>query len=150
MLDAGEIRALLSLEAHPLEGGFFAETWRAKQTHAGRPLGTAIYYLLTPETFSAMHRLPWDEVFHFYLGDPVEMPASSGDGKARPVLPITCASCHTVTFFDFERIEGSLLHCSFLNCDSLAFKRAAKRYKEIYRERIRAEARERAQEPAVA
>lgn len=32
-----------------------------------------MYYLLTPETCSALHRLPTDEVFHFYLGDPVEM-----------------------------------------------------------------------------
>lgn len=82
MLTADEIRALLRLEAHPLEGGFFVETWRSNRTldaaalggaGGARAIGTAIYYLLTPDTFSAMHRLPWDEVFHFYLGDPVEM-----------------------------------------------------------------------------
>src|SRR5437867_818138 len=69
---ADEIRALLALEAHPLEGGFFAETWRAKESVAverrlgagaparvSRSAGTAIYYLLTPDTFSAMHRLPF-------------------------------------------------------------------------------------------
>ncbi|MHB1421864.1 MAG: cupin domain-containing protein [Gemmataceae bacterium] len=38
-----------------------------------RAAGTAIFYFLTPDTFSALHRLPTDEVFHFYLGDPVEM-----------------------------------------------------------------------------
>lgn len=38
-----------------------------------RRASTAIYYLLTNETFSAMHRLRGDELFHFYLGDPVEM-----------------------------------------------------------------------------
>jgi predicted cupin superfamily sugar epimerase len=83
MLTADEIRAVLRLEAHPLEGGFFVETWRASQQLATgawgpgpggtRSAGTAIYYLLTPDGFSAMHRLRWDEVFHFYLGDPVEM-----------------------------------------------------------------------------
>ena len=83
VLDADTIRALLRLEAHPLEGGFFAETWRsAHRVDAGtldggaaaaRAAGTAIYYLLTPGTVSSMHRLRWDEVFHFYLGDPVEM-----------------------------------------------------------------------------
>jgi predicted cupin superfamily sugar epimerase len=38
-----------------------------------KSFGTAIYYLLTPEIFSAFHRLPTDEIFHFYLGDPVTM-----------------------------------------------------------------------------
>jgi hypothetical protein len=38
-----------------------------------RAQGTAIYYLLEPGTFSEMHVLDSDEIFHFYLGDPVEM-----------------------------------------------------------------------------
>lgn len=38
-----------------------------------RPAGTAIYYLLEAGTFSEMHVLDSDEMFHFYLGDPVEM-----------------------------------------------------------------------------
>lgn len=83
MLSADEIRARLKLEAHPLEGGFFAETWRARQRIGDRSAGTAIYYLLTPDTFSAMHRLPWDEVFHFYLGDPVEMLLLEPGGAGR-------------------------------------------------------------------
>src|SRR5207245_2095434 len=45
--------------------------------------GTAIYYLLTPDTFSALHRLPTDEVYHFYLGDPVEMLQLWPDGSGR-------------------------------------------------------------------
>src|SRR5262245_4766103 len=56
----------LSLVPLPAEGGYFRETYRSAHS-------TAIYYLLTPETFSAIHRLPGDEIFHFYLGDPVEM-----------------------------------------------------------------------------
>jgi predicted cupin superfamily sugar epimerase len=52
--------------------------------HAGaRAAGTAIYYLLTPETFSALHRLRGDEVFHFYLGDPVDMLQLSPDGLGK-------------------------------------------------------------------
>src|SRR5208282_3254619 len=38
-----------------------------------RRTGTAIYYLLEPDMFSEMHRLKSDEVFHFYMGDAVEM-----------------------------------------------------------------------------
>jgi predicted cupin superfamily sugar epimerase len=81
---------LLDLKPHPEEGGFFRETYRSSTTfEPGAPFtgtrshGTAIYYLLTWDTYSAMHRLPGDEVFHFYMGDPVEMlmlpPAGEGD-----------------------------------------------------------------------
>jgi len=78
------------------EGGFFAETYRAREIvpsgalgpdwTGDRPLATAIYYLLTPGTFSALHRLRSDEVFHFYLGDPVEMLQLTPDGGGRLVV----------------------------------------------------------------
>jgi len=83
MLTADAVIARLGLRPHPEEGGFFAETYRAAERleasglpprYGGpRAVSTAIYYLLTPETVSALHRLASDEVFHFYLGDPVEM-----------------------------------------------------------------------------
>jgi predicted cupin superfamily sugar epimerase len=83
MLTAEEVIRRLELVPHPCEGGFFRETYRAPLTIPGGALprdysgdrcaSTAIYFLLTPETFSEMHRLPTDEVFHFYLGDTVEM-----------------------------------------------------------------------------
>lgn len=68
MLTAARLIELLGLEPLPVEGGHYRETWRS-------PAGSAIYYLLTdePDSFSALHRLPTDEVYHFYLGDPVEM-----------------------------------------------------------------------------
>ncbi|MGB9145932.1 MAG: cupin domain-containing protein [Acidobacteriaceae bacterium] len=82
-LTAAELKSLLNLRPHPREGGWFAETWRSQETiphdalpsrYAGpRAAGTSIYYLLEPQSFSEMHRLASDEVFHFYLGDPVEM-----------------------------------------------------------------------------
>jgi predicted cupin superfamily sugar epimerase len=83
MLTAEQIRSLLKLEPHPIEGGHFVQTYLSELQIPGRALpsayssdramATAIYYLLTPETLSRMHRLPGDEIFHFYLGDPVEM-----------------------------------------------------------------------------
>lgn len=86
-MDAARVIELLDLEPHPREGGFFRETYRSRTSFApGAPFdgarshGTAIYYLLTPETYSALHRLPGDEVFHFYLGDPVEMLQLRPDG----------------------------------------------------------------------
>jgi predicted cupin superfamily sugar epimerase len=83
MPSADELIALLKLQPHPKEGGFFRETYRSADRlpaaqlfprYSGdRSASTAIYYLLTPGTFSAIHRLATDEIFHFYLGGPVRM-----------------------------------------------------------------------------
>ena len=80
--EAAAVIAALGLVPHPKEGGYFRETYRATDAlpaaalgpryAGGRSASTAIYYLLTPVTFSALHRLASDEVFHFYAGDPVE------------------------------------------------------------------------------
>lgn len=95
-ISADELKAKLHLEPHPREGGWFRETWKANETlrasalparYAGRrAAGTAIYYLLEPKSFSEMHRLQSDEVFHFYLGDPVEMLQLFADGSGRRVV----------------------------------------------------------------
>ena len=86
MLTLDQIKSTLKLEPHPKEGGFFAETYRCTTeiiTQNGRlSLHTAIYYLLTPDSFSEMHRLPGDEMFHFYLGDPVETIQLHPDGTS--------------------------------------------------------------------
>ena len=95
MLTIPQIKELLKLQPLPLEGGFFAEVYRSASKlsnalpagYSGeRSLSTAIYYLLTPENFSAMHRLRGDEVYHFYLGDPVEMLLLKHDGSAEAIL----------------------------------------------------------------
>ena len=75
-LSAAEVIATLGLAPLPGEGGHYRETFRAAETvetpFGYRAAGTAIYYLLTPETFSALHRLRQDEIFHFHRGDPIE------------------------------------------------------------------------------
>jgi predicted cupin superfamily sugar epimerase len=80
------------------EGGWFRQTWVAAErlpasalpSRYGRekPAGTAIYYLLTdrPDGFSALHRLPTDEVYHFYLGDPIEQWLLHEDGSGERVV----------------------------------------------------------------
>jgi predicted cupin superfamily sugar epimerase len=93
MLTADQIIALLNLKPHPEEGGYFVETYRSLETLSEKALPsryrgirsfeTAIYYLLTPETFSGMHRLQSDEIFHFYFGDPVEMLQLWPDGSGK-------------------------------------------------------------------
>lgn len=93
---AQDIIDLLGLIPHPEEGGWFLETHRSNETFAqdilpGRYDGerchsTAIYYLLTPETYSHMHRLVTDEIFHFYAGDPCEMTQLHPDGSGEIVV----------------------------------------------------------------
>jgi uncharacterized protein len=85
-MTAHEIKALLNLAPHPVEGGFFRRTYTSPGTvelpRGLRAQGTAIYYLLETGTFSEMHVLNSDEIFHFYLGDPVEMLQLYPDGSS--------------------------------------------------------------------
>jgi hypothetical protein len=85
-MTADEIKSLLKLEPHPIEGGWFRRTYTSA-AHVDLPRGiraqgTAIYYMLEPGTFSEMHVLDSDEIFHFYLGDPVEMLHLYPDGRS--------------------------------------------------------------------
>ncbi len=85
-MSADEIIRYLQLEPHPKEGGFFRETYRSAERHdADHAVSTAIYYLLTPGTKSALHRLRSDEIFHFYLGGPVQMLQLLPDGTGRTI-----------------------------------------------------------------
>ena len=83
-MTADQIKTLLNLQPHPIEGGFFRRTYTSagavELPRGSRAIGTAIYYLLEPGTFSEMHVLDSDEIFHFYLGDPVEMLQLFADG----------------------------------------------------------------------
>jgi uncharacterized protein len=88
--DAEALIAQLGLEPLPAEGGYFRQTWRSPQLlPSGKPMGTCIYALQTdePDCFSAMHRLPTDEIWHFYLGDPLQLLLLFENGSsAEPVL----------------------------------------------------------------
>ena len=85
-MTADEIKALLGLSPHPVEGGHYRRTYTSPGSvnldRGTRAHGTAIYYLLEPGTFSEMHVLASDEIFHFYLGDPVEMLQLHPDGHS--------------------------------------------------------------------
>jgi predicted cupin superfamily sugar epimerase len=93
---AEELIRLLGLQPLPLEGGYYRETYRSGDVLAASGLpsrygrdkaaATAIYYLLTPDSFSALHRLPTDEIFHWYLGGPVQMLQLYEGGGGRTVV----------------------------------------------------------------
>ena len=84
-MTADKLIELLGLEPLPTEGGLFKRTYRSDENlqssglprryKSSRPISTAIYYLLTADSdsFSALHKLLSDEIYHFYLGDPVEL-----------------------------------------------------------------------------
>ena len=67
----------LGLSPHP-EGGYYRVTYKADLNIArsvlpssyqgDRSASTAIYFLLDEGNFSAFHRIPSDEVWHFYAG----------------------------------------------------------------------------------
>ncbi len=92
MLTAEEIIKILNLKPLPREGGYFRETYRSKEIipedflpsryKTSKCFSTAIYYFLTPEVFSLLHRLHTDEIFHFYLGDTVTMLQLHHDGTS--------------------------------------------------------------------
>jgi len=84
------------MEKIPVEGAWFHVTYGSKDTipaaalparyGSPRVAGTAIYALATREDFSAMHRLKTDEVWHFYLGDPLELLLLHPDGRGEVVV----------------------------------------------------------------
>jgi len=95
MISADEIIERLGMQPLREEGGYFVETYKSgelisklglpERYPSERAFGTAIFYLLTPDTVSALHRLASDEIFHFYLGDPVTMLQLHPDGSSTVV-----------------------------------------------------------------
>jgi predicted cupin superfamily sugar epimerase len=73
----------------PVEGALFAQTYvSAVRTPHGDPAGTAIValYAREPRSFSCFHRLTFDEVWHFYGGDPFRLILLFPDGSSRDVV----------------------------------------------------------------
>ncbi|MEE9542573.1 MAG: cupin domain-containing protein [Thermodesulfobacteriota bacterium] len=99
MLDAKTIIKELELVPLPGEGGFYKETFSStimipKETlgstyPAARAISSAIYYLITLESYSTMHRLRGTEIFHLYLGGPVETTLLYKDGTGE-IITIGC------------------------------------------------------------
>jgi predicted cupin superfamily sugar epimerase len=86
--DVTDLADQYGLAPLPVEGGLFRRTWAGPVDETGRPAGSAILILFSvaDDLFSAMHRLPIDEVWHFYRGDPLELLLLDPDGSARVEL----------------------------------------------------------------
>src|SRR5262249_55915310 len=81
-LTADEIRTLLKLEPHAT-CGFVRMSYLSPQSIAagglpppfsdGRPLGSALYFMVMPTAPVRLHRIRNDQLYHYYLGDPLEV-----------------------------------------------------------------------------
>jgi predicted cupin superfamily sugar epimerase len=94
-LTADEIRTLLELEPNAT-CGFVRLTFVSKAAIAagglsapfadGRPLGSALYFMVTPEAPVRLHRIRNDQLYHYYLGDPLEVFLLRADGTSERVV----------------------------------------------------------------
>lgn len=93
-ITAEELVRLYDLQPHP-EGGYYRETYRAKGSipkgalpkifKGDRNYSTAIYFLLPEGAVSKIHRIAADELWHFYLGDPLTVASIYPDGRMETV-----------------------------------------------------------------
>ena len=84
-----DLKRLWNLSLMPTEKVYFTQSYVDPKTGAdGKPLCSAIVALVTddPSSFSDMHRLPTDEIWHFYLGDPIELLLLYRDGRDELVV----------------------------------------------------------------
>lgn len=86
MVTVDQVIDTLKLVPLEVEGGMYRCVYSAEQTTDGKSICSVIYYLLTRESFSHMHRLPTDEVYYFFLGDPVELLELMPDGSHKKVI----------------------------------------------------------------
>ena len=94
-LTADEIRSLLKLEPNAT-CGFVRVTFVSKQSLAAgalpapfaaeRPLGSALYFMVTPDAPVRLHRIRNDQLYHYYLGDPLEVFLLHADGSTERVI----------------------------------------------------------------
>jgi uncharacterized protein len=89
MDQAKQIIEMLGLKPHPT-CGFVAETYRSLQHippealpaayEGSRPFGSVLYFMVTPEAQIRLHRIRSDQMYHHYLGEPLEVLLLYPDG----------------------------------------------------------------------
>lgn len=96
-LTSEEIRTLLKLESNAT-CGFVRATYLSNRSIApgglsapfgdGRPMGSALYFMVTSSAPVRLHRIRNDQLYHYYLGDPIEvfLLDSDGNGKSERIV----------------------------------------------------------------
>ena len=73
----------------------------------GRPAGSALYFMLTPDQPVKLHRIRNDQFYHYYLGDPIELLMLMTDGTTQHhVIGPDIRAGHKVQHF----IPGNTFH----------------------------------------
>ncbi|MCB4771111.1 cupin domain-containing protein [Ancylobacter sp. Lp-2] len=119
-MTADEVIALLDLTPGAT-CGFVRLTYVASQRIApdglpapfegGRPMGSALYFLVTPAAPVQLHRIRNDQLYHYYLGDPLEVLLLHEDGGVeRAVVGPDLAAGQCVQLF----IPGGTFHTARL------------------------------------
>ena len=94
-LTAEDIRNLLKLEPHATCGFVRVSFISNKQIAPGglpapfvdgRPAGSALYFMLTPDAPVRLHRIRNDQLYHYYLGDPIEVLMLHENGTTEHVV----------------------------------------------------------------
>ena len=77
-----------ALQLIPLdgEGGLYRCAYEGSTDADGKKISSAIYYLLDDVMFSHMHQLESDEIYHYYMGDGLELLLLYPDGRAECVV----------------------------------------------------------------
>jgi len=78
MTTARDLIEKLELQPHP-EGGWYAETWRARAPEGERSASTAIHFLLEQGQTSHWHRVDAAEIWLWHAGDPLALSLSKDD-----------------------------------------------------------------------
>jgi uncharacterized protein len=94
-LTAEQIRKLLDLEPNAT-CGFVKLTFVSPQALAAgalpapfaqaRPVGSALYFMVTPDAPVRLHRIKNDQLYHYYLGDPLELFLLHADGRSERIV----------------------------------------------------------------
>ena len=94
-LTAEDVRKLLDLEPNAT-CGFVKLTFVSSQTlaagalpapfGAARPIGSALYFMVTPDAPVRLHRIRNDQLYHYYLGDSIELFLLYEDGNAERIV----------------------------------------------------------------
>ena len=119
-LTAEQIRKLLELEPNAT-CGFVKLTFVSPQALAAgalpapfaqaRPVGSALYFMVTPDAPVRLHRIKNDQLYHYYLGDPLELFLLHADGTSeRIVIGPNLAAGQRVQFL----IPGNTFHTARL------------------------------------
>jgi predicted cupin superfamily sugar epimerase len=119
-LTAARLMDLLSLQPHPT-CGFVHETYHSPLRapaaalppgYGGpRPLGGALCFLVTPQAPVRLHRIRSDQMYHHYLGDPLDVLLlyPDGRGEVRVVGPDLTAGMRP-----FVLVPGGAFHAARL------------------------------------